>query len=77
MFNRVLLFLLGFGLTVVGFTFIITYLNLTTMGYTVFDYLKFIIRRIECVLALVGIIFINIVKGVTPQNRLADFDWSL
>jgi hypothetical protein len=60
MFNRVLLFLLGFGLTVVGFTFIITYLNLTTMGYTVFDYLKFIIRRIECVLALVGIIFINI-----------------
>ena len=55
--NRVLLFLIGFGLTVVGFTFIITYLNLTTIGYSFFDYLKFIIRRLECVLAVVGIIF--------------------
>ena len=58
--NRVLLFLIGFGLTVIGFTFIITYLNLTTIGYSFFDYLKFIIRRLECVLAVVGIIFINI-----------------
>ena len=60
MLNRVFLFLLGFGLTVVGFMFIIIYLNLTTMGYTVLDYLKFIIRRIECVLAFIGIIIINI-----------------
>ena len=58
--TRVLLFLIGFGLTVIGFTFIITYLNLTTIGYSFFDYLKFIIRRLECVLAVVGIIFINI-----------------
>ena len=60
MLNRVFLFLLGFGLTVVGFTFIIMYLNLTTMGYTVLDYLKFIIRRMECVLAFIGIVIINI-----------------
>lgn len=60
MFNRIFLFLVGFGLTVIGFTFIITYLNLTTMGYSVLDYLKFIIRRIECVLGVVGIILINI-----------------
>lgn len=60
MFNRVFLFLVGFGFTVIGFTFIITYLNLTTMGYTLFDYLKFIIRRIECVLGFIGIILINL-----------------
>lgn len=60
MFKRILLFLIGFGFTVIGFTFIITYLNLTTMGYSILDYLKFILRRIECVLAFVGIIFINI-----------------
>ncbi len=58
--NRFFLFLIGFGFTVIGFTFIITYLNLTTMGYTTIDYLKFICRRIECVLALIGIILINI-----------------
>lgn len=58
--NRIILFLFGFGLTVIGFTFIITYLNLTTMGYTISDYLKFIIRRVECVLGIIGIILINI-----------------
>jgi len=60
MLNRVFLFLVGFGLTVIGFTFIITYLNLTTMGYSFLDYLKFIIRRIECILAVVGIVLVNI-----------------
>lgn len=60
MFNRIILFLIGFGFTVIGFTFIITYLNLTTMGYSVLDYLKFILRRFECVLAFIGIIFLNI-----------------
>lgn len=58
--NRIILFLVGFGFTVVGFTFIITYLNLTTMGYSILDYLKFILRRMECVLGFIGIILINI-----------------
>ena len=57
--NRVLLFFIGFGLSVIGFTFIITYLNLTTIGYSFFDYIKIIVRRFECVLAVVGIILIN------------------
>lgn len=60
MLKRVFLFFVGFGLTVIGFTFIITYLNLTTMGYSVLDYIKFIIRRIECILGVVGIVLINI-----------------
>ena len=60
MFRRVVLFLIGFGFTVIGLTFIITYLNLTTMGYSFTDYIKFIIRRIECVLCFIGIILINI-----------------
>ena len=58
--NRLLLFLVGFGFTVIGFTFIITYLNLTTMGYTFIDYLNFIVRRIECLLAVIGILLVNI-----------------
>lgn len=58
--SKVLLFLFGFGLTVIGFTFIITYLNLTTMGYSYLDYLKFIIRRIECIFAILGIFVMNV-----------------
>ncbi len=60
MFNRIILFLVGFGFTVIGFTFIITYLNLTTMGYTFGDYLKFILHRFECGLGVVGIILVNV-----------------
>ena len=30
------------------------------MGYSILDYLKFILRRIECVLGFIGIILINI-----------------
>ena len=58
--NRIFLFLVGFGFTVIGFTFIITYLNLTTMGYTIWDYLRFIMHRVECVLGFIGIILVNI-----------------
>jgi len=57
---RGILFITGFFLSVIGFTFIITYLNLLTIGYTFFEYLSFIIKRIECIIAIVGIIFINI-----------------
>lgn len=60
MFHKIFMFLTGFVFTVVGFTFIITYLNLTTMGYSFFDYFKFICSRLECLISVVGIIFILI-----------------
>jgi len=53
---RVFFFLLGFGFTVIGFSFIILYLNLTTMGYNFVNYVNFISRRIECYYSVVGII---------------------
>ncbi len=57
---RIFLFLLGFGLTIIGFTFMITYLNLTAMGYSTGDYLTFIFHRFECLLAFIGIVLINL-----------------
>lgn len=53
---RAFFFLFGFGLMVVGFTYIIMYLNLLTMGYLFHDYVLFIIKRVECLLVLVGFI---------------------
>lgn len=52
---RILIFLFGFGLTIIGLTYIIIYLNLLTIGYNFFDYVKFIIRRIECLNFVIGV----------------------
>ena len=57
---RIFAFLVGFGLTVIGFVYIISYLNLLTIGYNFIDYVKFIIRRIECLMAIIGIIIMSI-----------------
>lgn len=51
---RLFFFLLGFGLMVIGFTYIITYLNLITMGYTFSEYLRFIFSRVECLFSIIG-----------------------
>ncbi len=53
---RVFFFLLGFGLMVIGCSFIILYLNLTTMGYNFLEYVNFIIRRVECYFSIIGFI---------------------
>lgn len=53
---RVFFFLMGFGFTVIGFSFIILYLNLTTMGYNFINYVNFISRRIECYFSIIGIV---------------------
>lgn len=59
---RIFFFLLGFGLTIIGSVYIITYLNFLTIGYNFNEYVNFIIRRIECWYALIGltIIFLTI-----------------
>lgn len=54
--GRIFFFLVGFGLTVVGWIYIICYLNLLTIGYNFYEYVNFIIRRIECIYALIGIV---------------------
>lgn len=55
---RIFFFLVGFGFTVIGSVYIISYLNLFTIGYNLSDYVKFIIRRIECWYFLVGLVLI-------------------
>ena len=55
MLTRIFLFLLGYALTVIGFVYIISYINLFTIGYNFFEYVYFIVRRIECLYTLIGI----------------------
>lgn len=56
---RIFFFLLGFGLMVIGFTYIITYLNLLSFGYTFIEYLQFIAKRLECNFALIGFLMVS------------------
>lgn len=58
---RIFFFLMGFGLMIIGFSYIILYLNLLTIGYNFFEYVNFIIRRWECYYVLFGLLIIIIV----------------
>lgn len=70
MFLKAFLFLLGFGLTVIGCVYIIVYLNLLSIGYNFFEYVNFIIRRLECLNALFGIIIMIISVTLGGKNEL-------
>lgn len=71
MVNRIFFFLIGFGLMVIGFTYLILYLNLLTIGYNFNQYVNFIIRRIECYYSLIGFVIILLtifIKGDTKNE---------
>ena len=53
---RIFFFLLGFGLMVIGCSFLILYLNFMTIGYNFNFYVNFIIRRFECYYSIIGLI---------------------
>lgn len=58
---RFFIFLIGFGFTIIGFSYMIIYLNLLSLGYNFSEYVKFISRRIECLNAIIGIILMLII----------------
>lgn len=68
MFARLTFFLIGFGLTVIGFVYIISYLNLMTIGYNFWEYVQFIIRRLECLFAIIGLIIMTL-SILLPERR--------
>ena len=70
---KMMFFLIGFGLSIIGFMYIIMYLNYLEIGYNFGEYINFISRRFECILAPIGIIIISIVvflKGGRNDIRL-------
>jgi len=55
---RIFWFLFGFGLSVVGFVYIISYLNLFALGYNFKEYAHFIVSRAECLIGPIGLLII-------------------
>ena len=54
MIIRFVFFLIGFGFMIIGSIYIISYLNLITIGYNFLEYVKFIIGRFECLFFVIG-----------------------
>lgn len=48
----------GIIISSIGLMFIFLYTNLLTMGYSFWDFVKFINTRIECLLFILGILII-------------------
>jgi len=66
--GRVFAFLVGFGLSIIGAVYIISYCNLMTVGYNFKEYVQFIIRRIECQYFLIGLFLISL-SIYTPGGK--------
>lgn len=62
-------FLFGFGLTIIGFMYIIVYLNLMSIGYNFLEYVKFISSRLECLNAFIGIILMIVSIFMTGGRK--------
>ena len=41
---------------VLGFSFIVLYMNLFAFGYSILEYLEFVITRIECLIFFIGLL---------------------
>ncbi len=70
MLLRLYFLMFGFGLSLIGFIYIISYLNLLTVGYNFTEYVKFIISRYECWNAVFGLIIIIITIYIGGKNEL-------
>lgn len=58
MFLKIIFFILGFFLMVLGNFYIISYINLFSFGYTIGEYIAYILTRYECYYSVLGIILI-------------------
>lgn len=63
-------FVAGVFLTSYGLTFIIIYLNLLNMGYTLFGYIKYILTHFECLIIILGIILLYLSFERKDKNEL-------
>ena len=66
---RIFFFLFGFGLMVIGFTYIILYLNLFSVGYNFSEYVNFIFRRLECHFVLIGLIILILSMFIKGEKK--------
>ena len=55
---KILLYLIGMFLMIIGITFMMLYTNLFSFGYSFFEYFIFIISRVEVDIFFLGLLII-------------------
>lgn len=68
MITRLFILLIGYIQMVIGLTYIIIYFNLFTFGYTIKEYLIFILKSFECNIFIIGFL-IDIVIIFTWKGK--------
>ena len=58
-----------------GFTYLIIYLNLMTIGYNFSEYVNFIIKRFECYFSLIGLIIMNLSMYAKGDKKYGLYLW--
>lgn len=58
MFLRICLFIVGFCFMIIGNFYLIVYINLFSLGYTIGEYFCFVLTRYECYYAVIGLVLI-------------------
>ena len=69
MFIKYLLYLVGLILSSTGLVFIIIYLNLMNFGYSFYEYVNFIIRRVECINFIIGLIIMYLSLKLRKETK--------
>lgn len=64
-----MLFFIGFILMIVGCTFSILYFNLFVFGYSLGEYLLFLLQRWECYFFVLGL-FLIIISFIRKEKKL-------
>ena len=73
MILKIMFFIIGFSMMTIGMAYIIVYSNLLTFGYSIKEYLLYIITRYECWYFIIGLIIITILifrKGNNSVKRI-------
>lgn len=66
--KRIILFIIGVFLSASGLSYMVIYLNLLVMNYSVTDYLRYIFTKMECLSFFVGYILILLSIYVKRRN---------
>jgi len=72
---RIFFFLFGFGLMVVGFTYVILYMNLFTIEYNFYEYVNFIFSRVECYFVFIGLVILILSMFIKGDKEYDLYLW--
>lgn len=56
MISKIFFAVFGFFLMIIGFYYLIIYINLLSFGYTLDEYFSYLVTRYECWTLIIGII---------------------